>query len=252
MAHSKKQEVLRLRIENSFQQLKRLKKQKNRESFNKELLELLPDIKKHINRRLTVALKKEYFPKNKYSVDDFVNQLFIEVYDNIDTVKEEKHLYLWLFKKTNELLEDVIVEEEFDDFFFKNIDTYSKLEWDAMEQEFSVDAGRDFVMMEEFDDVSYSHEGYTLNHVFVEDNKKALIDKIDKSLDDKTIANHLKTVLYNLPLSMQDVYELYAEQKFSLAEIAEIRNMAVEDVETLLKDVRKALQVSLFNRYPAQ
>lgn len=247
-SHFRNKDVLRLRVEHAFQELIAFKKEENRVSFNAQLLKILPEVKKYINGRLNSAIRKGHFSKNKYKADDFIDQLFIEIYNNIDEVNEKEDFYLWLFKKTNELLEDKIVEEEFDNFFFKNIDIYSKQERDEMAENYSTDGDGDLVMIEELDDSSYNHNDYTLSHVFIEDDEKELTNKIDKSLSEEDINRHINMVLHNLPLAMHNVFDLFTNRQFSLEEIAEIRNTSITEVEKLLKDAKKALQVSLFNR----
>jgi len=239
----------RLFVTRSFPDLVQLKKQGEQKSFNELVLKIMPEIRKYINNRLSTAIKKGHFSKGKYKADDFIDQLFIEIYDNIDEVENEKDFYLWLFKKTNALLEDIIVEEEFDDLFFRNIDDYSKPEWDEMQEKYSTDGDGDLLMIEELDDMSYNHNNYTLNHVFIEDKEKAMIEKIDKHLSEEEIQHHISLVLHNLPLPMRNVFELFTIEKLSLEEIAEIRNNTLKEVKQLLKDAKKALQVSLFNRY---
>jgi len=249
VSYHQNQEVLRLRVEHAFQDLVTFKKEEDKTSFNEQLLKILPEVKKYINGRLIAAIKKGNFSKGKYKADDFVDQLFIEIYDHIDEVKKEKDFYLWLFKKTNELLEDIIVEEEFDEFFFKNIDEYSKPEWDEMAENFSTDGDGDLLMIEELDDILYNHNDYTLNKVFIEDDEKELTNKIDKKLNEEEIGRHINMVLYNLPLAMRDVFDLFTNQQFTLEEVASIRNSTVKEIEKLLKDAKNALKVSLFNRY---
>ena len=151
------QQQFRIVIERTFPALLKSKKEDDQSTFNQQLLNIKPELENYINERLNTAIKKGHFPKGKYKADGFISQLFIEVYDHIETLSDEKDFYLWLFRKTNELLEDTIDEEEFDDFFLKNIDTYSKPEWDAMEEKFSTDGGGDLVMIEELDDNSYNH-----------------------------------------------------------------------------------------------
>jgi len=248
-SHYKKQDVLRLRIEHAFQDLVTFKKEQNKDAFNRQLLKILPEVKKYINGRLNTAIRKGHFSKNKYKADDFIDQLFIEVYDHIDEIKKEKDFYLWLFKKTNELLEDIIVEEEFDNFFYKNIDTYSKPEWDEMAENFSTDGDGDLVMLEELDDSSYNHNDYTLNHVFIKDDETELAKQLDKSLHDDDVNKHIHMVLHNLPLPMRTVFELATQQHLNLEEIAQLKNITHKDVEKLFNDAKKALQISLFNRY---
>jgi len=103
-------------------------------------------------------------------------------------------------------------------------------------------------MIEELDDRSYNHNDYTLNHVFIEDDEKELTNKIDKSLSEDEIDKHINMVLNNLPLAMHNVFDLFTNQQFSIEEIAEIRNSSITEVEKLLTDAKKALQLSLFNR----
>jgi RNA polymerase sigma factor (sigma-70 family) len=239
----------RLLVTQTFQNIIQLKKDNNRSSFNELVLKIMPEMRKYINGRLNTALKKGHFSKGKYKADDIIDQLFIEIYDTIEDIDNENEFYLWLFKKTNDLLEDIIVEEEFDDFFFKNIDDYSQPEWDEMQEEFSTDADDDLIMIEELDDMSYNHNNYTLNHVFVEDNEKALAEKLDKSINDEKIQNHVAMVLHNLPSDMRNVFDLFTNQHLELEEIALIRNKTLEEVKQLLYEAKKSLQVSLFNRY---
>lgn len=247
--HQSKREF-RLLVTQTFQTISQLKKEGNQASFNELILKIMPEMRTYINGRLNTAIKKGHFSKEKYKADDIIDQLFIEIYDSIEDIDDENDFYLWLFKKTNELLEDIIVEEEFDDFFFKNIDNYSRPEWDAMQEEFSTDADGDLMMIEELDDMSYNHNNYTLNHVFVEDNEKALAEKLDKSLDEEKVQNHIAMVLHNLPSNMRNIFELFTIQHLDLEEIAQIKNSTFEDVKHLLNEAKRTLQVILFNRYP--
>ena len=244
-----RQNEFRVVAEKTFPELVKSRKDEDIVTFNLKLVKILPELKRYIDRRLDTAIKKGHFSKGKYKAYGFINQLFIEVYDHIDEIENEKDFYPWLFNKTNELLEDTITEEEFDDFFFKNIDNYSKPEWDAMEENFTVDGGGDFVMIEELDDVAYNENGYTLNQVFIDDNRNDLIEKIDKKLNKKEISGHVQLVLHNLPLSMRTVFELFTKQHLELEEIAQITNSTTTEAEQLLRAVSRVLQESLFNRY---
>ena len=142
-------------VASTFSDMVQFKKENDKLDFNNLLLKDLHQVKRYITKRLSTALTKGNLPKGKYKVDDFIDQLFIEVYDHFDEVQNKEELHLWLFKKADELLDDTIADEEFDDYFFRNIDDYSKPEWDAMEEKFSTDGGGDYVMIDELDDISY-------------------------------------------------------------------------------------------------
>ncbi|WP_282032379.1 RNA polymerase sigma factor [Winogradskyella eximia] len=239
----------RLFVTQSYSQLIQLKKEGDQASFNALVLKIMPQIRQYINTQLNVAIRKGHFSKNKFKADDIIDQLFIEIYDHIEDVKQENDFYVWLLKKTNDLLEDITVEEEFDEFFFKNIDDYTRPEWDEMQEKYSTDGGGDLLLIEELDDMSYNHNDYTLNHVFIKNDEKALVKKIDKDLNDEDVKHHIEMVLHNLPVNMRTVFELATTQHLELEEIAQIRHNTLEEVKQLLSDAKKALQISLFNRY---
>tara|TARA_R110002012_G_scaffold160895_1_gene322878 strand:- start:31571 stop:32344 length:774 start_codon:yes stop_codon:yes gene_type:complete len=243
------QSELRVSIEKKFKNLVQLKKEENQADFNELLLKMLPEVKKYINQRLQTAIHKGHFSKGKYKAEDFMDQLFVEVYDSIEDVSNDNEFYVWLFNKTNDLLEATIVEEEFDNLFFKNIDDYTKPEWDDMVEKYSVEADGDLILNEDLDDISYHKTNYLLKQVFIEDNEKALIEQLDKKLSDDDIDRHVKMLLHNLPASMQTVFDLFTKQSFSLHEIAVIMKRDVKEVEVLLDKARKGLYTSLFNRF---
>jgi DNA-directed RNA polymerase specialized sigma subunit len=83
-------------------------------------------------------------------------------------------------------------------------------------------------MIEELDDISYNHNDYVLNQVFIEDKGKDVIKKIDKGLTTEEIKNHITMVLHNLPPAMQNVFELTTNHYLDLEEIAQIRNSTTE------------------------
>ena len=237
-------------VASTFSDLKTYKLENKQAAFNKLLFTDLYEVKRYIIKRLSTALTKGNLPHGKYKADDFIDQLFIEVYDHFEDVENEKQLYPWLFKKANDLLDDVITEENFDDSFLKNIDDYTKPEWDAMQENYSTDANGHLMMIEELDDMSYNHNDYTLNHVFIEDDEKDWIEKIDKDLTAEDIQNHIAMVLYYLPLEVRTVFQLSIVKHLELVEIAEIRNITIEAVKLHLATAKKALKVSLLNRYP--
>ncbi len=236
-------------VASAYYDLARFKKEGNTTAFNALLLKTMPEVKRYIQKSLYAAMVNKQIDSGRYKSDDFVDQLFIEAYDHFDEVANKENLYLWLFKKANELLEDALLEEEFDSLFFENIDNYSKPEWDAMEEKFSTDGDADLVMMEELDDMSYPKNDYVLNPIFVEDDSKEFIAQLDRNLSAENIRKHANMVLRQLPVPMRKVFQLYNEHRFELKEIAIIQKCSVQEVETLLEAARKNLQATFFNRY---
>ncbi|NER16801.1 RNA polymerase sigma factor [Spongiivirga citrea] len=242
-------EELQILIKQKLPDLVKLKAEENRIAFDKLLLDIVPEIKKYIIKKVRHAIKKGHFPKNKYTANDFIDQLFIEVYDGIEGFSGEDEFYVWLFRKTNELLDEAITEEEFDDLFIQNIDDYSKNEWDQMQEKFTAESDGDLIMKEELADISYYKDTYALDDVFIENTEKELVKKIDETLHQEEVDRHIEMVLHNLPTAMRNVFELFTKQHLTLAEIAELRKTTIEKTQQLLNDARKGLKISFFNRY---
>lgn len=236
-------------VARTFPKLNEFKKEKDSIAFNMELLKILPEVKRYVSRRLQTALNKGMIDKNKFKTEDFIDQLFIEAYDNFDEVADAKELHPWLIKKVDELFDDTIVEEEFDTLFFVDIDDYSKPEWDAMEEKFSTDGDGDLVMLEELDDTLLNKNDYSLEQVFIEDTERELAVKLDQTLDKDRVQSHINMVLNKLPPLMHTVFDLFNRQNFEVQEIAKIKNISIDEVERLLTDTRKKLQVSFSKRF---
>lgn len=236
-------------VASTYSDLVQFKKEDDKTAFTDLMLKNFHQVNRYIRARLNTALTKGNLPKDKYKPDDFIDQLFIEGCDHFGEVRNKKDLHPWLFKKADELLEQAIIDEEFDDYFLKNIDDYSKPEWDEMEEKFSTDGGGDYIMIEDLDDMSYPKNNYILNHVFVTNDNKEIIKQLDEDLGEENIRKHTAMVLHNLPLAMRTVFKLSTEYQFTIEEIAIIRNQSLEEVHSLLENTRNSLEASFFNRY---
>jgi len=240
---------IRIIMKETYSKLVSYKRKENRESFNTELLKVLPQIYRYVSKRLNSAIANGKLNKGMFNPSDFTDQLFIEVYDNIDDIKSENELHVFLFKKVDELLENSLVEEEFDHVFFDNIDTYSKPEWDAMEENYTQDADGDFVLLEELDDTSLTKSNYSLEHVFITQEEKQLADKLDASLNKERIYRHIQLVLNKMNMPMRTVYELFTDEGLTTEEIAKIRKTTIDQVEELLALARQLLKDSFEKRF---
>jgi DNA-directed RNA polymerase specialized sigma24 family protein len=236
-------------VANAFVKLEELKKEQNRASFNEHLLKVLPRVEKYIENRLNREVANQKLDKGRYKKEDFIDQLFLLVYDNFDEVLTAKELHTWLFKKADELLEDALVEEEFDSLFFDNIDDYTKIEWDEMEEKFTTDGDGDLIMFDELDDISYRKKDYILKNIFLEDNQDENMAKLDKEIRASEIQKHIHTVLFNLPRPVQTVYELFTVHQFNVPEIAKIQNRTEVEINDLLKAARESLKLSIIGRF---
>ncbi len=249
VAYYENKKTFHLVVARAYPDLARFRREDNKAEFNSLLLKVIPEVKRYIIRKLNTAMQKGLIPRGKYKPEDFTDQLFIEVYDHFDEIKSKKDFHPWLFKKADTLLDDIMADEEFDTLFLDNIDSYARVEWDSMAEKYSTDGDGDLVMMEELDDISYRKHDYILKNIFIEDNNKDLMAKLDQDLGKENIRKHTEMVLHHLPTEMRMIFELFAEHQFDIGEIAKIRNRTVQEIEELLEAAQRSIKISLYNRF---
>jgi RNA polymerase sigma factor (sigma-70 family) len=231
-----------------FEELKKLKAAGKREAFNEKLLGLLPDVKRYITRGLRLALAKGVISHNKYRPDDFFDQLFLDVYDRLDEVPDKNAFHAWLFGRAETQLEEMEVKEIFDTFLFDNLDDYSRAERAEMDESFSTDGDGDLVMMDELDDISYKGRQTLLRNIFLDDGHEDLMALMESTGGQKQVERHLDNVLFELSPNLRSVFELACEQGFGPVEIARIKHMEPQQVNSLLEKARRQLRETLSER----
>jgi DNA-directed RNA polymerase specialized sigma24 family protein len=153
-----------------------------------------------------------------------------------------------LFKRAEKLLDDMEVEEEFESYFYDNIDDYSRAELEEMKEAFSTDGDGDLVMMEELDDISYKNHHYLLKNIYLDDGHEDMMALMDTDAQQGRTQRHLDSVLFQLPPNMRSVFELATEQLFSTEDIARIKGVSLERIEKTLDRARELLRDSLKDR----
>ena len=235
-------------VNDNYETLKRLKAEGQGEAFNTLLIRLLPDLKRYLTRGLRIAIGKGMISHNKYRPEDLYDQLIIEVNDHLDEVENPDVFHSWLFQRAVRLLENLEVTEEFESYFYDNIDDYSRAELQKMREDFSTDGDGDLILMDELDDISYKDHHYLLKNIYLDDAHEDLMALMDSGEGRGRTQQHLDAVLFRLPPTMRSVFELATEQRFPLAEIAKIKGMTEDHVETMLDRARELLRESLKDR----
>ncbi|UKN01053.1 hypothetical protein K6119_15085 [Paracrocinitomix mangrovi] len=241
--------LIYLNLSDLWDELLNSRNSDNQTVFNKLIADSTPELRKYIARRLRVSIKKGKLPARKYKVDDFVNELYLAAYDKITDFTSAQQFGNWLYQKTDQILEDTIVDEEFDDFFFQNIEQYTSDEWKSMEENYYMDADGDYIMAEELNDPSYPDYEYQLKDVFVDNDQDALIQKISDKLTEEEINKHIKLVVSNLPFEERVAYQLSIINRLKDVDIASITKSVVEDVSSKIKNAKDKIVKSFHSRY---
>lgn len=209
---------------------------------------IMPGVRKYIKNIFRKLEKNKQLPKGKYKVNDFVDELYIKAYDNIQEVKQDENFYGWLIKQADIVLEDTLVEEDFNHFFFKNIEDYTKAELDEMEENYYIDADGDYVMEEDSEDSTLPKNDYTLADVFVEETEQELIETISDKLKQAQIHKNIEMLSAKFSLLEYTVFDLNVNHKLTTGQIAEIKQIPIDKVEALLQKVKSGIKTIFHKR----
>ena len=234
-------------MENIVTHLQQIKQEDKRIAFDRLMEKELPKVIEYIKRQLNAALKNKTLTDGMYKVEDITDQLYIEAFENIDNLTDKNELHHWVFLKADELMADVIMEEDFNHMFFKNIDNYTKEEWEGMEEDYTSNGEGHLVMLEELDDISYSKHDYTLADVFIENNEEDFLNKLSTNLTKQEIKRQIETALLLLPYQARTIFELSVNQQFDSEQISIIKKMTISEVEKTLEKAKKLIRSYFLN-----
>ncbi|HHB79556.1 MAG TPA: hypothetical protein ENK85_10025 [Saprospiraceae bacterium] len=235
-------------VKKELPKLKMYQKDGDTKHFNEVLGKILLGVKKYIQGHLSRAVGNGQIPHKKYKPEDLMDELYLATYEHIHKM-DDSDLVNWLFQKSDELLAKVIKEESFQQEFVKNVDALTKPEWDEMDEKITRDADGDLVMDEELDDISYPKNDYVLADVLVRDNEKDLYEKLNKELTPKEIHRQINITLHHLPVLLQSIYDLAVIYQFTPEEIAQIKQLPVDEVRQHLAQAKKAIRLRFEKKY---
>jgi len=235
-------------IKEAFPKLKAYRKAEDVMQFNKVLSVILSGVKKYMAGQLNRAVRNGIVPRNKYRVEELLDELYLVTYEHIHEIDEE-NLLTWLFQKSDELLSNIFKEEAFRKVYVENIDDLTKPEWDEMEEKMTTDADGDLILEEELDDISYPKNDYVLDDILVRHIEKGIYDKLSKDLSEKEIHQQIDFTLHHLPIMLQSIFDLSVVYQFSPDEIAEIKKMPVDEVRRHLAQAKKSIQLRFEKKY---
>lgn len=235
----------------SYDELKVLKKTKNEPEFTELIYQLLPEVKRFINKNLSVAISKGLIPSNKYKKDDIIDSLLIKIHDDFDQITNENDLYPYIFQKANDILHNLISNEEFERHNFKNIDDFTKIELNEMQENYTSDMDENPILIDDLDDSDLKKSyDYMPNHVFIEDMNEMELELFQENeLSLKDFNTHIDMILYNLPRSSRNIFELSTIYQFYPAEVAKIQRTDNQAIKASLTKTKHIISVSLAKRF---
>ena len=218
-------------------------RQQNGDQFNSEVSRVLPRLQRYVAHRLRMAVIDGIIGRGKYRIEDITDEVFIRLKEefassglSLDKVK------IVMFKLADRELSRILSEESAHGGDIP-IEEILAEEMRGLEEKYSVDADGDIVLYEEFDDISYEHDReqktiYLLEPGFENDLIEAL--DLEESCAGVTaeVRNLLAHAYQKLPRLAGSIIGLHVAGGLSPEEIAEVRDMKVQDVETIIARIR--------------
>lgn len=174
-------------------------------------------------------------------IDDCIIQLYESGY-NIDADKQ--HIKLKLFKLVDEHLNELFRKEMFHKYSVST-DDFLKKELARLNEDFTIDADMDLILNSELTDISYQQNKD--NKIYLYEDKET---SFKKSLDISSLNpdGSPKAVgrFYSwLPVNISNIVDLYVFGNLEFEDIAKIKSISLEQVETIFEKVKIAFKIQL-------
>lgn len=222
--------------------LKNISSKSAQSDFDKKVLSVVQDLQPYTKHRIYIAESTKIIPKNMYSSTGIIDDCIIKLYEsgyNIDADKQ--NIKLKLFKLVDEHLNELFKKELFHKYSVST-DDFLKKELARLNEDFTVDADMDLILNTELTDISYQQNKD--NKIYLYEDKETSFKKaLDVSSLKADESPKLVGRFYSwLPVNISNIVDLYTFGNLEFEEIAKIKNISVNRVETIFKKVKVAFK----------
>jgi RNA polymerase sigma factor (sigma-70 family) len=216
--------------------LNKAKSVKNRHHFKSSINRILPDLSNYIARRLNIAHSTGLIDKRGVSPEEIIDMVYLKLYDNYDLFRGSfSDLETWTYQAVDEVLEDQLNEKAFERENLVYLQKLEDLELSGLEEKFTADAEGELIMIEDFDDVSYTRKLYDPVE-FLEDRETLKsIESILSEFDKVQLHKEIQKYLLTLPEEERTIFDLFWIVGLPMNQIARIRNISIAETEEALK-----------------
>lgn len=212
-------------------------------NFDKKVISAIQHLHPYVKHRLYIAESTKIIPRNMFSSQGVIDESIAKLYEGgYDIDMDIMAIKLKLFKIVDTDLDALFKNES---FHKDTISTNSILEeeLDDLEENFTVDADLDYVMIDELSDISYNQDRKHKHLFLYDDNNASLMNAFD--IEDLATIHSQKLLgkFYSwLPLNITDIVDLYVFGKLDFEEIAKIKNTEINRIEKIMDAVLKSLR----------
>jgi len=227
-------------------ELFKLKKENNFEEFYKKISTFIISLKKFTKTKLKIAEDQGKIDKGFYNANGILDEVYLEVFKIFSSEIDEKQLHKILFEKTIQKINTIVVKKkQFANHI--NIDDILKEELDLLNEDYTIDAGGDFILDEELDDISYKQKSFKPTHYILDQPLELQVtEKLNLNNISHISAKKRKVfgeIFYSIPHTSKNIIELYVFGDQSISEISNIMLIEEAKVEEVIVAVKEKFKL---------
>ena len=231
----------RLRIDQRNQQgaallekqaeLHKLASQGKKEDFFHLIAPRLGPLKDYIRRRLRVAYLEQQVSTPVYTTGDILDWVILRAYENFDRRPKDVTLEEWLYRITNEVLDEYLQRRSKIDKRRFSLEDLHKKELRTLEEveKITADVEGEPYLVEDLDDSEYQESMRT---------PPADEDNPERELEREEEITGILQALRHVPEKDRIVFELFSLEGFSKEAVAKIADVPADEVPRIVERVR--------------
>jgi DNA-directed RNA polymerase specialized sigma24 family protein len=215
------------------------KSQGNKREFNVLLNNFLPHLRKMVRRKLRQMEWNGDVPRNMYSAQGIVDEVYLRIFEAYGNhLAEPEKLKIRMYAEAREVL-DELKEKHHGEVV--SVETLLAQENKELQEDYTVDADGDLVMIEELDDISYHADDYKDKILLLENEQiDDLADSFELSGGRKLTEQERKRIgktYTDLPELSRSGTDHFVSAGLTETQIAEIQGISVNSVREILQQV---------------
>jgi DNA-directed RNA polymerase specialized sigma24 family protein len=226
----------------ALDQLKAYKEAGNLGEFNKILIKFLPNLKEVVSLKIKQFERNGWIPRNMYSPQEIVDEIYLKIFENFsEEWTDPSKLKVEMFLLAGKVLDEIKEKHQGKKISFEK---FYRDELKELEEEYTVDADGDLVMIEELDDISYHLDEYK-DRILLLDAEQT--DELLKGLDIEEETGgesrqEISRAYSKLPELSQSVINHYVFGKLTKEEVAKVHGLPVDVITEIIEKVKIRLK----------
>ncbi|WP_372948518.1 RNA polymerase sigma factor [Mariniphaga sp.] len=232
----------------NLQNLQELRHDNIKETFTELTKILFSDIARYIKRRIEAAEMTTTLEKGKFKIHELLDELYLAFYYHFDDISINKNkIDIWLYKKADDLLNEKLKEFEFDRKKTIRLENILKKERNAFDEQITADADDEIILLDDLDDIVPASDELSVYDLIFEENEDSVLDDITLKLEREEIHKIIRLELAKLPVLEGNILDLYLINQLTEKEIAEIKNISIKEVESIIENSGKIIKEKLLS-----